>query len=233
MIRSISFDVARTLIGIEDYIPPWIELSDFLVDHSYELYPQELEAARNYVFMVDLPKYSIDNWSNWSAQILVRLGYKQVEQQIIDGITNILSRQVDHFVLYEDVIPTLEALKQYKLSYSAVTTIPEFKLQKVLKPIWKELTHLIHGGNAGCAKGNPKMYELDLEWKSVTVSQNLFVGDDPYFDIEIPKKMGQTTIQIERDKLDTNMSDYADYMIHHFHELPVIVEELVSMTHQK
>jgi FMN phosphatase YigB (HAD superfamily) len=67
---------------------------------------------------------------------------------------------------------------------------------------------IVTGENAGYPKGNPKFYDFDIQQKGVIHSQNVFIGDDPYFDIEIPKQLGQHTIHLQRvGKTETSSAD--------------------------
>jgi FMN phosphatase YigB (HAD superfamily) len=225
LISSITFDVARTLVYLEGPLYNYRALSEFLVENNIELYPQELEAARNYVFFYDLPNLSIDNWFDWSNQILIRLGYNDVEPDIIDGVTRIFKPVSDRFKLYDDVAPTIKLLKEKNLILSALTTIPEFKLIDAMKPIRSDLEFILHAGNTGYVKGNPKMYKLDLDKKAVQPENNIFIGDDEYLDIEIPRTMGQYTIQIEREK-DIIWSKYSNFQVKTLTEVPKIIESL-------
>jgi len=228
MLKSVSFDAARTLFYAEDFRPNWKLLSEYLIRQGLELYPQELEAARNYVFMVDLPRMHIDNWYDWCAQILVRLDHPNIPPEIIPGMIEILQPVTENYKLYDDVIEFFSGINELGLTYSIVTTIPEFKLQPVLSEIRSNFIQITHGGNAGCVKGNPKMYWLDLKEKDVLPDENIFVGDNPYLDIEIPKMMGQQTVHIDREHQQVLRNSRADFTITSFHQLSQILQQLVD-----
>lgn len=53
-ISGISFDLANTLIYTTQPFPSYRDLSDLLANEGYDIYPQELEAARQYVFFIEL-----------------------------------------------------------------------------------------------------------------------------------------------------------------------------------
>ena len=64
------------------------------------------------------------------------------------------------------------------------------RFEHAIQSIIKYFQVIVTGENAGYAKGNPKFYDFDIQQKDITHSQNLFIGDDPYFDIEIPQQLG-------------------------------------------
>lgn len=209
-IKSVTFDMFNTLIFPKKDFVNYRNLSDMLVENGYEIYPQELEAARQYVFFIDFPKGRINTWESWTKRIFYHLGYPTPSEEIINKFIQFKNEFISGLRLYDDVVPTINQISEMMIPLSIVTTIPEFKFIEVIKPIYDKFDLIVTGGNAGCSKGNPKMYKFDLDQKNIPAINNLFVGDDPYYDIEIPKRMGQTTGLLNRsgDKFKSKYSDF-------------------------
>lgn len=174
------------------------DLSEILVDEGYEIYPQELNAARNYVFFHDFEHHL--SWVDWWAQIFFRLDLPPPPGTLVNKL------KAPPMTLYEGVPETIRKLSQYQLSI--VTTIPYFMLKDAIAPIEDQFVQIVTGVRAGCAKGNPKIYLFDLEHKKVPANENLFVGDDPIYDIKVPKNLGMTTVQICSDGEQVAEADY-------------------------
>ncbi|MHA2097945.1 MAG: HAD family hydrolase [Candidatus Kariarchaeaceae archaeon] len=209
-IRGVTFDLAYTLIYPEKSFPSYREISEMLTAEGFEIYPQELEAARQYVFFIDFTKGNINSWESWSNKIFSHLGYPNPPTIILDKYIKLVKPYSDSFRLYDDVLPIIEYLHELNIKLSVVTTIPEFRFYETFRPISKYFDCIVTGRNAKCAKGNPKMYNFDLRSKNVRAEENLFVGDDLYYDIEIPKKMGQFTGYLNRNATEIKNS-YFDY----------------------
>ncbi|MHA2090445.1 MAG: HAD family hydrolase [Candidatus Kariarchaeaceae archaeon] len=207
-VKGITFDLAQTLLYQAQKNPSFMEQSEFLVSQGYEIYPQELEAARQYVFFVDLPKGGISNWEQWSAQVLLRLGFEDIDASTLSGFIQLQRVGSDSFEQFGDVLPTIQNLHETGFQLSIATTIPLFRFEHAIQSIIKYFQVIVTGENAGYPKGNPKFYDFDIQQKGVIHSQNVFIGDDPYFDIEIPKQLGQHTIHLQRvGKTETSSAD--------------------------
>ncbi len=82
------------------------------------------------------------------------------------------------------------------------------KVVHAISSIIKYFQVIVTGESAGYPKGNPKFYDFDIKQKGISHSQNIFIGDDPYFDIEIPQQLGQRTIHLQRTgKSETSSAD--------------------------
>ena len=68
VIKSITFDMFNTLVYPTKPNVNYQNLSDMFVENGYEIYPQELEAARQYVFFIDFPKGGINTWEHWTKK---------------------------------------------------------------------------------------------------------------------------------------------------------------------
>ncbi|OLS23773.1 MAG: hypothetical protein HeimC2_25120 [Candidatus Heimdallarchaeota archaeon LC_2] len=56
------------------------------------------------------------------------------------------------------------------------------------------------------------MYRFDLNQKNVNSRNNLFIGDDIYYDIELPKQMGQLIGLLNRSE-KIKKTRYTDFLL--------------------
>lgn len=216
-VKGVTFNLEKTLMFLVNSGPAYKQMSDLLVKRGYYIYPKELEAAWNFVYYVDLTNGFINTWYDWTRQVLNRLGYREVDQGIMNELIIIGRTSSEGFNLYSDVEPVLKKLHEIGFALSIVTTMPLFRFGSVARRIMDYFTIIVTGANAGCAKGNPKMYHFDLASKMLKPEENLFVGDDIYYDIEIPQKMGQHTMHLTRE--GDNGSELADIVIKNLDEI--------------
>jgi FMN phosphatase YigB (HAD superfamily) len=216
-VKGVTFSMENTLMYLVTTGRPYIEMSDYLVNRGYKIYPKELEAAWNFVFYVDLTNGFINTWYDWTRQLFKRLGINEVDQPTMNGLIIMQRASSEGFNLYDDVESVLKKLHEQGFVLSIVTTMPLFRFGGVARRIMDYFTIIVTGANAGCAKGNPKMYQFDLASKMLKPEENLFVGDDSYYDIEIPHKMGQHTMHLTRE--GGNASDLADFVIKGLNEI--------------
>lgn len=220
-IKGITFDLFNTLIYPTIPQVSFFDQSNYLIDNGYEIYPQELEAARSYVFFVDLAKFDIIDWNSWVRQIFHRLDYDDIDDKTFNGFIRLIKRYSDELKLFPEVETLLKRIYENNYKLSIVTTIPEFRFVEQIKPIRKYFEIIVTATNAKCAKGNKKMYQFDLKSKSLTPSQNCFIGDDSLYDIYYPKKMGQMTILLDRNK-QKNQDKNADLIINNLNQIEEI-----------
>lgn len=223
-VTGITFDLANTLLYQAQENPSFKEQSKYLVSRGYEIYPQELEAARQYVFFVDFPKGGIRDWEQWSTQILYRLGFEDIDASTLSRFIQLQRVGSDSFEQFGDTLPTIQQLHETGFRLSFATTIPLFRFEHAIQSIIKYFQVIVTGENAGYPKGNPKFYDFDIQQKGISHSQNLFIGDDPYFDIEIPQQLGQRTIHLQH--AGTSETSSADTSITSLIEIPDLVEIL-------
>ncbi len=216
-VKGVTFNLEKTLMYLVTSGPAFVEMSDLLVKRGFNIYPKELEAAWNFVYYVDLTNGFINTWYDWTRQLLNRLGYSDVNQAIMNELIQIERTSSEGFNLYDDVEAMLKKLHEAGFMLSIVTTMPLFRFGGVARQIMNYFTIIVTGANAGCAKGNPKMYQFDLASKMVRPGENLFVGDDIYYDIEIPHKMGQHTMHLMRE--GGSVTDLADITIKNLDEI--------------
>lgn len=105
---------------------------------------------------------------------------------------------------YDDVIPCLEGLKEYRLGIIS-NGDHEQQMSKLNKMgVAKYFEDVITAGAVGIAKPNTKIFEIACERNNEKIEDCCYIGDDIKSDIIPCKELGMKAILINRDnkKLD-------------------------------
>lgn len=195
-LRAILFDLYGTLVFLKQKVSVQL-VSDFLVSHGYEIFPQALDAAWHYVAMIDYPKYGFKSWREWLKRITYRLDVKVDDETIKEWIS---FYKDENWRLYPDAEKALVKAKKLRLKTAVVTSIARFMYIKALHPILDKVDMLVDAYTFHCEKSNPRIYRETLKHLQVKPEEAVMIGDDPYVDILIPKKLGLKAIFLNRDK---------------------------------
>ncbi len=84
-INAVLFDLHGTLAEVVDPVTDK-HVSEFLVAHGHEVYPQAIDAARRYVFFVDYPKHGYGTWEAYAGRVLDRLDVIPDEQTLLEFV---------------------------------------------------------------------------------------------------------------------------------------------------
>jgi len=195
ILKAVLFDLHGTLAFVKD--PQNSEqISEFLLQHGYKVYPQYLDATSHFVSMIDYPKYGYANWQGYLKQIMHRLNIK-IDSKTLEELASIY-RKHNTYVLYPDAASAVERAKKLKLKTAIVTTIARFKFQPAISPIRQYLDVITTGYEVRCEKSNPKMLRQTLRRLGVSPAEAVMIGDEPLVDIRIPKTLGIHTVLLER-----------------------------------
>jgi FMN phosphatase YigB (HAD superfamily) len=195
VIKAALFDLHGTLAYVKNPVNDWT-VSDFLVSHGYEVYPQTFNTAWRVVAFIDYPKYGYKNYRQFLQRVLWRLKVK-VDSATLDGLVRLY--ESGKFELYPDAPKALATAKENHLKTAVVTTIARFKFEAPLLPIIKFIDIVMDGYKAGCEKTNPKMYRKTLEILKVAPFEAVMIGDDLEIDVMLPKKLGIHAILLDRE----------------------------------
>lgn len=193
-IKASLFDLHGTLLYPKQTVTSE-QASDLLVKCGYEIYPQALEATWHFVSMIDYPKYGFKTWDTWLRRVLYRLGVRADKGTIEKW------KRLSHnyrWAVYADARPALLRAKKLGLKTAVVTTIAKFMYQKALEPTRDKIDLLADGFTFNCEKSNPRIYQNTLEYLSVKPTEAVMIGDEPYVDVTIPKKLGMRAILLNR-----------------------------------
>ena len=193
-IKAVCFDLHGTLVYVAKPVSEK-SASDLLVSRGYEVYPQALAAAWQYVSFVDYPKYGYMNWSAQIQRVLQRLSVK-ADKETLKELTTLYENA--KWTRFPDVEDAFEKTKKLGLGTAIVTTIARFKFKEALRSILAKIDVLADGYTFHCEKSNPKIYLKTLEALNVDASEAVMVGDDIDLDIRLPKRLGMKAILLDR-----------------------------------
>ena len=221
-LKAALFDLYGTLAYVRNPISSE-EISEFLLEHGYEVYPQSLDAASHYVSMIDYPKHGYDSWKAYLMQVLYRLDSK-IDTKTLEELSTIYQKRRT-LTLFQDAAPAVRKVKKLKLKTAIVTTIAHFCFFHAIQPIRQQFDVITTGYEAKCEKSNPKMHRQTLKKLGVIPEEAVMIGDDLLVDIKIPKKLGMHTIQLDRAKKAKRKCSKADAIATTLTEAVEIVEK--------
>jgi FMN phosphatase YigB (HAD superfamily) len=220
--KAVLFDLHDTLAYLENPLRSE-EVSDFLLRHGYEVYPQSWDAASHYVGMVDYPKHGYSNRQAFLKQILRRLDV-EVDSIALEKLVQLYDCR-NHYSLFSDAAPAVRKAKQLGLKTAIVTTIPDFAFSSAIMPIRDYFDTVMTGRRASCEKSNPSMHKQTLEELETIPEQAIMIGDELLVDIKIPKRLGMHTILLDRSNKYKKKPHETDKKAKTLTEAMTIVEE--------
>ena len=193
--RAVLFDLNGTLAYVKEGITD-NELSECLFSRGYEVSPQQLRAAWNFVSLIDYPKYGYRDWHSYLSRVFWRLKVG-VDEETLEEIAKLLKSRP--YQLCQDARSAVLLAKNSGVKTAVVTTIAYFKFKDALRPIRKHLDLVMTGYEAGCDKSNPRMYRKVLEALGVKPQEAVMIGDELELDILLPKRLGINAILLDRE----------------------------------
>lgn len=195
MINLVIFDLHGTLAKL-NVVTDEYNASRYLIERGYEVYPQELRAAWQYVCFIDLPRHGFKDYPSILDKTLERLDVK-VDEATMDGLA--MRYQQNDYTLFDDAEPAVRRAKEMKLKTAIATTPPRFWYERDLKGILEQIDLLCTGAVAGCEKSNPKMYHTIVSHFDLKPEECVVIGDGEYVDVLLPNSLGMRTILLDRN----------------------------------
>jgi len=224
MIKAVVFDLYGTLLtgDIYTYVENKDEgLSRILREAGHDVYYQEVWAARQLVMFVDYPRGRADTPQEYYARVLERL-----EIPADTKLAKKLARkaaELERVRLFEDVVPTVKALKARGIKTAILTTIPSWRFKHILEANQVKIDFICTAKEAEAVKPNPKIYQTVLKTLQVKPNEALMVGDDPKTDVIPPKRLGMKAVMLCRG--EKKKVEEADHTIASLTELLNIINE--------
>ena len=221
MIKAVFFDWFNTLARYE---PPREELqSQALQEFGIYISPQKIMPGllvadkgffeENTIFPVRKrsPEEQAKIYTSYQKTILTEAGVNVSSEP--DMFLKIMQKvqqlsQGMNFTLFDDVLPTLLALKEQNLTLGLLTN-----LDRDMKPICHELglepylNFTVTFGEVGVDKPNPPIFLTALQRAGVNASEAVHVGDQYRLDVIGARGVGITPILIDRYNLYPEVSD--------------------------
>lgn len=157
-------------------------------------------------------------------ELSIEMGYSASEtEQFIDNAFEFYISERNKVDLYDDVIPTLSALKPY-YQLAAVSNgnadIIQVGLGHFFKFSWS-------AAQAGRQKPHPIVFESLLKRENLTADEVIHIGDDPVTDIQGAQQLGIKAIWLNRNHLSWPDNIKAPFIeINQLKQLPELIKSL-------
>ncbi|MCU0316605.1 MAG: HAD-IA family hydrolase [Fimbriimonadaceae bacterium] len=208
--RVVSFDCAQTLVEV-DWVPPVVALK---CARKVGLALDEQVAAETYSRLIGSrwahygllnqrrdPKVLEDFWLTLSEDWLKQLGEDialapeliRVSDEVFFGTPSEVYR------LYEDVIPTLQGLKERDYPLIVISNW-DASLHRVLNHFGLSgfFNFALASLEEGAEKPDPKLFRVALDRLGLPPGEILHIGDNPIDDVQGARALGMGTLLIDR-----------------------------------
>jgi FMN phosphatase YigB (HAD superfamily) len=206
-IRAVFFDVGETLVHVD---PSFAELFVSVLagaghersledvrEASAHVYERFSEAARDRSKWTTSPERSRAFWTSVYDRMLATLDVPND-----DGLASTLHREFtrqEHYVLFDDVRPTLDVLRAAGLLLGVVSNFEAwledwFGVHELLEL----LPVRVISGIEGIEKPDERIYRMALERAGMEAGESAYVGDNPEFDVDPPAAIGMFPVLIDR-----------------------------------
>jgi putative hydrolase of the HAD superfamily len=218
-IRGLALDVHGTLAGepkapAPDCSP--IAIQALLEEHHVSVSYQAWDAAYRMAFFVDFPRRGAACWAEFLASAFARLG--EPLPAAARGAVMARFEQQPPMHAASDGLRALRAARGRGLRTAAFTTIPRFRAAAMLADVEGLLELYFDGFEAGDAKGSRRYYLRLAERMGLPPEEILCVGDEPFGDVEMPRRVGMQAWLLDR----SGRSSGVDVV----HSLDEVVERL-------
>ena len=215
MIKAIFFDWMNTLTHAEpDRHEQFCQIAREL---GFKLSPQKVVQGI-YNAGTELPEGAPYRWQeSHDPEIFIRYieiilgeaGVKLPRDKVLEILKKISrSAKVENYVLYDDVLPTLEKLKKRGLTVGLITS-----LTKDMNLICSDLglapylDFVVTSKEVGANKPEPPIFLAALECARVGSSEAVYVGDQYETDVVGARGVGINPVLIDRYDLLSKVSD--------------------------
>lgn len=202
-IKSVFFDVDGTLTYSKkpNYMVFWdVIVAEGFSDVEQETVKKAFEKTKK-IYLEEGHKWKDDPGRIYRDLNKIQLAHCSIEpsEKLVDSIQDAY-KDARNQALYDDVLPTLEKLKQKKLAVGSLTgglTVDiEHRLQ--LLGIKDFFEHIIATGTMDFNKPDPRAFQYILEPTGFAPDEVLYVGNDYKMDIVGAENAGMKAILIDR-----------------------------------
>jgi putative hydrolase of the HAD superfamily len=161
-----------------------------------------------------------DAWrTDVESRWLRALGVDPVDPSVLRGI---FAAQDDplRFALFEDVLPTLEALATAGLRMGVISNFA-WHLPAAAEHlgVGRYMEFVVTSARAGYRKPHPEIFRAALARLGLDAGRVLYVGDSYLPDVQGPRRVGMDAVLLDRK----GRSLYDCATIHALHQLPALV----------
>lgn len=219
MIKAVFFDWFGTLAH---YHPPREQLlSQVLEELGLNVSPDDIRPA---MVAADREYYEENAAVSWQdmtdeerGKMFLRQQKRMLERAGVqvsnDMLPRIMARTRElfaglKFVLFDDVLVTMKALKERDLTLGLLTNLRR-DIDSICRELGMEpyLDFTVTSGEVGAEKPHPPMFLAALEHASVTAEQALHVGDQYSVDVVGARNLGINPILLDREDVYPEVND--------------------------
>ena len=206
--RTIFFDLDNTLYDYTNYYSGVLRKISEYLSKKYKLSLEEV-----YTTGMDLFREKTSRYPKFFNDLLKIFNTPQSEVTICLEMFNNYSEKLSP---YEDVVPTLEELKNKGYILGIITDGNPKRQKKKIKLLGLEgyFDIVVFTYSLDSPKPSSIPYRYALEKVGVQPSFAYYIGDDPRVDFKGAKEVGMTTIRILRGEFrDVPKNKYIDFEI--------------------
>jgi putative hydrolase of the HAD superfamily len=217
MIKAVFFDLYQTLVHYE---PPREEieakvLQNLGIDISPATLVRPLIVADEFIY-TEIARRSLSARSKEEKtalylqyqEILLREAGIACSQKVIYSLLGAMQQAKMDLVLFDDVAPALDELKNKGLILGLISNVEQDMSQTLTRlnlPAW--LTVLVTSQEAGAGKPRPEIFRYALERAGVKPAEAIYIGDQYQVDVIGAKGAGMKAILIDRNDYYQNITD--------------------------
>jgi len=210
VIKAVIFDLYGTLMTSHEASESIEEaLSKILREAGYEIYFQEVWAARQFVAFIDYTRGRANTPHEYYAKVLERLEIHP-DSRLVDKFVN-KDFEMQKNELYPDVAATVNKLKTRGIKTAILTTIATWRFMPLLEQNKIEIDFVCTAREAAAVKPNPRIYQIVLTRFGINAEEAMMVGDDIKTDILPAKSLGIKAVLLSRN-IRTDRKD-ADHTV--------------------
>ena len=206
--KAIFFDLDNTLYDYTSYYSAVLRKISNYLSIKYGLPSEEI-----YITGMNLFKIKTSRYPKYFNDLLEIFNIPQHE---VTKCLEIFNNYSEKLTPYEDVIPTLEKLRNEGYIVGIITDgNPKRQKQKIkLLGLEKYFDIIVFTHDLNSPKPSSIPYRYGLEKTGIHPSFAYYVGDDPRIDFKGAKEVGMTTIRILRGEFkDIPKNEYIDFEI--------------------
>lgn len=197
--KVIIFDAFGTLVKIGESRHPYRRLMNWLKDNGRK--PTTNDA-------------NIIMSNNVDIEELAVLFEKAIPTELLKEINHDLQFELNTIMLFEDVIPTLQKLKDlgFKIALCSNLAKPYGDQLKTILP-QNLFDVLVLSYEVDAIKPERSIYETLRTKLDCQMYEALFIGDNPILDVEVPISLGMSARLIERKKMQSLSDVLSDLLL--------------------
>jgi FMN phosphatase YigB (HAD superfamily) len=198
-LKAVAFDVYGTLLRPAPPTGPdcsALGIQAFLEDCGISISYQAWDAAYKMAFFIDYPRQGAGGWREFLDMAVEHLG-ESVPDVVRDALADRFASRPEGDA-YPDALDALRMAKERGLTTAAFTTIPRFRVSRLLEQADGLLDIYFDGHAAGDAKGSRGYYERLIQRLGVAPQDIIAVGDEPFADVDMPLRPGMQAILLDR-----------------------------------